>query len=90
MRIKKVNVEKAELRSWTDQHLKENRELSNQQVVQDLALKHRNYGVNEIHPNAAARVGGASHAAPYARYVVRSLAASAKTPEPGIGPISLL
>lgn len=82
-RVKKLNIDQ----TWTAEQLKMNRELSNLQVVQDLVLKRSKYGVNEIK-------GQQRHAAPksgpYARYAVRSLAASAKTPEPGSNPVSVL
>lgn len=90
IRIKKLNADTAELKSWTSERLKENKELANLQVVQELALKRKNYGVNEIHPSSLAMRSPHGKGGPYARYVVRSLAASAKTPEPGSSPITLL
>ena len=84
-RIKKVNVESSKLYSWTSEQLKINRELSNLHIVQDLAIRHKNYGVNEIQHGPLQSQGML-----YARYVVRSLAASAKTPEPGSRPITNL
>ena len=84
-RIKKVNVESSKLHSWTSQQLKRNREFSNLHMVQDLAIKHKNYGVNEIQHGPLQSQGML-----YARYVVRSLAASANTPEPGSRPITNL
>ena len=77
-RVKKLNVDSP----WTPEQLKGNRELTNQQVVQDLVLKRNKYGVNEIQTT--------QHTQPYARYMVRSLAASAKTPEPGSTPLTML
>ena len=82
-RIKKINIEHSRLSSWTREQLKRNRTLDNLRIVQDLAIRHKNYGVNEIQH----RTTGTG---PYARYVVRSLAASAKTPEPGSKPITEL
>lgn len=76
-RVKKLNVDVA----WTPEQLKGNKELANQKVVQDLVLRRNKYGVNEIQ---------GQHTQPYARYVVRSLAASAKTPEPGSTPLTML
>lgn len=84
-RIKKVNVESSKLHLWTSQQLRRNRELSNLHIVQDLAIRHKNYGVNEIQHTPLQSQGML-----YARYVVRSLAASAKTPEPGSRPITNL
>ena len=82
-RVKKLNVDVAE-QSWTAAQFKGHKELSHLQVVQDLVLKHNKYGVNEI-TGPPTQTNGL-----YARYVVRSLAASAKTPEPGSTPITRL
>ena len=84
-RVKKLNVESSKLHSWTSQQLKKNRELTNLHIVQDLAIQHKNYGVNEIQHGPLHSQGML-----YARYVVRSLAASAHTPEPGSRPITNL
>lgn len=82
-RVKKLNIDVVD-QSWTAEQLKMNKELTNLQVVQDLVLKRNKYGVNEVKDQEGQRSG------PYARYVVRSLAANAKTPEPGSNPISVL
>jgi hypothetical protein len=79
-RVKKLNVDVAE-QSWTAEQLKGHKDLNQLQVVQDLVLKRNKYGVNEIQGQPTQ---------PYARYAVRSLAASAKTPEPGSSPITRL
>lgn len=81
-RVKKLNRDIAE-QSWAADQLKGNRELTNLQVVQDLVLKRNKYGVNEIQ-------GPQQSTGPYARYVVTSIAASAKTPEPGSTPVTKL
>lgn len=80
-RVKKLNIDIAE-QSWTAEQLKGNKELNHLQVVQDLVLKRNKYGVNETQ--------GQQSSGPYARYMVRSIAASAKTPEPGSTPLTML
>lgn len=81
-RVKKLNVDTAE-RAWAAEQLKVNRGLNDQHVVQDLLLKRKKYGVNEAGQHT-------QNTGPYARYVVRSLATTAKTPEPGSTPITVL
>ena len=75
IRIKKLNKDC----SWTTQQLKE---LENLDLVQ---VKHKHYGVNEIQQGSSQLRTG-----PYARFAVRNLAVSAKTPEPGSRPFSVL
>lgn len=66
--------------SWTNkQQLKE---LENLHLVQ---VRHNHYGVNEIQQGSSQLRTG-----PYARFAVRNLAVSAKTPEPGSRPLSVL
>ena len=90
--FKRVNVESSVLNMWNTQQLKRNKELANLHIVQDLAIRYKNYGVNEIEPgHVVVRSRGSGHGAgPYAKYVVTTLAASAKTPEPGAKPVTKL
>lgn len=82
-KVKMVNVERSGLNSWTKEQLNGIKALDNLRIVQDLAIRHKHYGVNEILP-------GTAKSGPLAKYTVRSLAASAKTPEPGAKPITAL
>lgn len=77
-RIKKLNGDC----SWTNQQLKE---LEGLHLVQ---VKHKHYGVNEIQQGSGQL--RTSSSGPYARFAVRNLAVSAKTPEPGSRPLSML
>lgn len=83
---KKPSIESSKLNLWNRQQLKRNKELANLHIVQDLAIRFKSYGVNEIQsgPVAVGRHGR------YAKYMVRTLAASAKTPEPGAWPMTKL
>lgn len=86
--FKRVNVESSALNLWNSQQLMRNKELANLHIVQDLAIRYKHYGVNEIQPGHRPRAGHST--GPYAKYVVTTLAASAKTPEPGAKPTTKL
>lgn len=84
---KKDNTDSSVLDSWAQQQLKASKAIQNLHIVRDLAISHKSYGVNEIqqHHQRAREESG-----PYARYVVGSLAVTAKTPEPGARPSTQL
>ena len=81
--VSKVNTERWHLNKWAQHHIKANRQLETARTIHDLATRRRNYGANEKNQNAS--LNKESHSE-LARYAVRSLAASAKTPEPEKGP----
>lgn len=80
--VSKVNTERWHLNKWAQHHIKANKQLEAARTVHDLATRRRNYGANESKQNSS--LNKESHNE-LARYAVRSLAASAKTPEPERG-----
>ena len=81
--VSKVNTERWHLNKWAQHHIKANKQLETARTIHDLATRRRNYGANESKQNLS--LNKESHNE-LARYAVRSLAASAKTPEPERGP----
>lgn len=81
--VSKVNTERWHLNKWAQHHIKANKQLEAARTIHDLATRRRNYGANESKQNSS--LNKESHNE-LARYAVRSLAASAKTPEPERGP----
>ena len=81
--VSKVDTERWHLNKWAQHHIKANKQLEVARTIHDLATQRRNYGANESKQNTEANKE--SHGE-LARYAVRSLAASAKTPEPEKGP----
>ena len=79
---KLVNTERSSLNRLVQQQLKVNRDAENLRIVQEMASKRKNYGVNEGKQGSEKKKGRTA----LASYAVRSLAASAKTPEPGSRP----
>lgn len=79
---KLANTERSSLNRLMQQQLKANKDAENLRIVQEIATKRRNYGVNEGKHNSNKQKGRNI----LASYAVRSLAASAKTPEPGSRP----
>lgn len=92
-RIKRMNVETSvQLDSKTKERVKRKKDFENVQRVEN-SIRHKNYGVNEATQQQTIQTHTARskrNSSPYARYVVSSLAASAKTPEPGSKPVSQL
>ena len=80
--VSKVNTERWHLNKWAQHHIKANKQLETARTIHDLATRRRNYGANESKQNSS--LNKESHNE-LARYAVRSLAASAKTPEPERG-----
>lgn len=78
-----LNTERMSLNKWARHHIKANRQLETVRTIHDLATRRRNYGANESKQSSS--LNKESHNE-LARYAVRSLAASAKTPEPEKGP----
>ena len=81
--VSKVNTERWHLNKWAQHHIKANRQLETARTIHDLATRRRNYGANESKQNLSLNKDSHNE---LARYAVRSLAASAKTPEPEKGP----
>ena len=81
--VSKVNTERWHLNKWAQHHIKANKQLETARTIHDLATRRRNYGANESKQNASLNKDSHNE---LARYAVRSLAASAKTPEPEKGP----
>ena len=82
--VSKVNTERWHLNKWAQHHIKAHKQLEVARTIHDLATRRRNYGANESKQNTS--VKEESHSTELARYAERSLAASAKTPEPEKGP----
>ncbi len=85
IRVKRLNMEHIGLDSWAIEQLKGNKTFRNLRIVQDLAIRQKNYGVEEIQQRSTENRCG-----PYASYTTRTLAASARSPEPGAKPATLL
>lgn len=81
--VSKVNTERWHLNKWAQHHIKANKQLETARTIHDLATRRRNYGANESKQNTSPNKESHNE---LARYAVRSLAASAKTPEPEKGP----
>ena len=81
--VSKVNTERWHLNKWAQHHIKANKQLETARTIHELATRRRNYGANEKKQNVSPKKESHSELASYA---VRSLAASAKTPEPEKGP----
>lgn len=81
--VSKVNTERWHLNKWAQHHIKANKQLEAARTIHDLATRRRNYGANESKQNLSPNKESHNE---LARYAVRSLAASAKTPEPERGP----
>ena len=81
--VSRVNTERWHLNKWAQHHIKANKQLEAARTIHDLATRRRNYGANESKQNSP--LNKESHNE-LARYAVRSLAASATTPEPEKGP----
>lgn len=79
---KLVNTERSSMNRLLQQQFKVNRDAENLRIVQELASRRKNYGVNEGKQGSENKKGRTA----LASYAVRSLAASAKTPEPGSRP----
>ena len=79
--VSKVNTERWHLNKWAQHHIKANKQLETARTIHDIATRRRNYGANESKQNSSLKEGHNE----LARYAVRSLAASAKTPEPERG-----
>jgi hypothetical protein len=80
--VSKVNTERWHLNKWAQHHIKANKQLETARTIHDIATRRRNYGANESKQNSSLNKEGHNE---LARYAVRSLAASAKTPEPERG-----
>lgn len=81
--VSKVNTERWHLNKWAQHHIKANKQLETARTIHDLATRRRNYGANESKQNRSLNKENHNE---LVRYAVRSLAASAKTPEPEKGP----
>ena len=88
-RVKKLNSQHTELQkssSEAQQRLLQAYRVDNLKTSQDITPKQNNYGVNEGKLNTEKK----GYRKEFASFAVRSIAASAKTPEPGSSPRTVL